>query len=59
MEIEYGGEEWDQHFVHVYCRVRRGDIVTFRCRSCDKVWEEKVELPGSSYKLVKRMDLQK
>ena len=57
LELEYGGPEWDQHFVHVYCRVRRADIVTFRCRSCQKVWEEKVELPGSRYKRVKRLIL--
>jgi hypothetical protein len=57
MEIQYGGPEWDQHFVHVYCRVRRADIVTFRCHHCQQVWEEKIELPGSAYKLIKRMEL--
>ncbi len=57
VEIEYGGSEWDRHFVHVYCRVRRTDIVTFRCRSCQQKWEQKIELPGSGYKLAQRMDL--
>jgi hypothetical protein len=59
VELEFGGSEWDQHFVHVYCRVLRTDFVTFRCRKCDQMWEEKIELPGSSYKLVRRLDLKK
>ena len=59
MEREYGGSAWDQHFVHVYCPVRRTDIVTFRCRRCDQLWEEKLELPGSGYKRIRRMDLEK
>ena len=57
VECEYGGEGWDQHFVHVYCKVSRSDVVTFRCIHCDQVWEEKVELPGSGYQLVRRIDL--
>lgn len=59
VELEYGGSEWDQHFMHVYCRIIRSDIVTYRCRKCDQVWEEKVELPGSGYRLVRRMDMKK
>ncbi len=59
VEIEYGGEMWEQHFVHVYCQISRMDIVTYRCRNCDQMWEEKVELPGSGYKLVRRIDLKK
>ena len=59
IELEYGGDEWDQHYVHVHCRVVRSDIVTYRCRNCDQVWEEKLELPGSGYKQVDRMDLNK
>ncbi len=58
-EVEYGGVEWDMHLVQVYCRTRRQDIVTYRCRRCNQVWEEKVDLPGSRYRLVKRMDLKK
>ena len=59
IELEFGGKEWDQHFVHLYRRICHADIVTFRCRRCGRVWEEKVELPGSGYKLVRRMDLKK
>ncbi len=59
VEIEYGGDEWDEHFVHVYCKVSRSDIITYRCRQCDQIWEEKIELPGSGYKLIRRMELKK
>jgi hypothetical protein len=37
----------------------RSDIVTFRCRKCDQMWEDKVELQGSKHKLVRRLDLKK
>jgi hypothetical protein len=57
VEREYGGPQWDRHFVDVYCRVQRNDIVTYRCSKCDQIWEEKIELPGSNYKFLGRMDL--
>ena len=59
VELEFGGEEWDQHFVHVYCKVARTDVVAYRCRKCGKAWDEKVELPGTGYKLIRRLDLKK
>lgn len=59
IELEYGGAEWDVHFVQVYCRVLRSDIVTYHCRRCDQTWEEKVQLPRSGYRLVRRMDIRK
>ncbi len=58
-ELEYGGDEWDMHFTQVYCRVLRSDIVTYRCRNCGQGWEEKVQLPRSGYRLVRRMDIRK
>jgi hypothetical protein len=59
IELDYGGDEWDRHFVHVYCKVARADIVAYRCRKCDQLWEEKIELPGSGYKLVRRTEMKK
>ena len=59
IELEYGGDEWDQHFVHVYCKVIRADMVTYCCRKCEQVWQEKVELPGPGYKRVDNIDLKK
>ena len=58
-ESEYGGYEWEQHFATIYSRIVRTDIVTYRCRKCDQVWEEKVELPGTSLKPTRRMDPRK
>src|SRR5512140_3673915 len=56
VEIQYGGEEWGQEMIQIYSRVCRTDIVTYQCRSCEKVWEEKIELAGSGYRLVRRFD---
>jgi len=59
IELEYGGEEWDQRSVHVYCKISRTDVVTYRCRKCDQIWDEKIELPGSGYKLIRSMHVKK
>jgi hypothetical protein len=59
IEVQYGGDEWGLESIQVYCRICRSDIVTYRCRKCDQVWEEKMEMPGSGYKLVRRVDSQK
>ena len=56
IEVQYGGDEWGQEMIQVYCRVCRTDIVSYRCRHCDQIWEEKVVLPGSGYKLASRID---
>jgi len=56
-EIQAGGYDVDRDAVEVDCRVVRTDIVTYRCRKCGQVWEEKVELPGSGYHPVERRDL--
>jgi hypothetical protein len=58
-EAEYGGDQWDQSGLQVYCRTVRTDIVTYRCRKCDQVWEEKVELPDTSFKPIRRTDSRK
>ncbi|HTP01019.1 MAG TPA: hypothetical protein VMJ64_06560 [Anaerolineales bacterium] len=57
IESEYGREEWGRHYVRVDCKVVSQDVVTYRCRTCDQVWEEKVELPGSGYQPVEHRDL--
>lgn len=56
LEVQYGGEEWGQHMIQIYSRILRTDLVTYRCRKCGQVWEEKIELPGSGYKLTRRVD---
>ncbi len=59
IEVQYGGEEWGQEMIQVYSRICHTDVVTYRCRQCDQAWEEKLELPGSSYRLVRRVDPKK
>src|SRR5512140_1214358 len=54
MEIQYGAEEYGQEMVQVYCRVVKADMVTYRCRSCGQMWEERIQLPGADYQLVRR-----
>ncbi len=59
IEVQYGAEEYGQCMLQVYCKVVHRDMVTYRCRRCDQAWEEKLDLPGSGYKLVRRIDLDK
>ncbi len=56
IEVQYGGEEWGQTMIQVYCRVCHSDIVTYQCRHCEQVWEEKLQMPGSGYQLVRRIE---
>ncbi len=59
MEVQYGGEEYGQQVIDVYCKVTRADMVTYCCRRCNQSWKERVELPGSGYQLVRRGDRNK
>ncbi len=56
IEVQYGAEEYGQELIQVYCQVVRADMVTYRCRSCGQMWEERVEHPGQGYQLVRRAD---
>jgi hypothetical protein len=58
-EVEYGGEAWMEHLVHLYVRLYHVDIVKFRCRKCHAVWQETEQLPASDYKLVRTIDMNK
>ncbi len=57
VEIEHGGVEWSEHFIDIYSRVYRVEIVRFRCRRCRSVWDEREQSPASDYKLVRTIDL--
>lgn len=54
MEVQYGAEEYGQVMVQDYYRVVRSDMVTYRCRTCGQMWEERIELPGTQYQPVHR-----
>ena len=57
LEIERGGEEWYGHFIDLYTRHYRIEIVKYRCRRCNRVWEQSIEEPAGDYKLVRTIDL--
>jgi hypothetical protein len=57
LEIEHGGEEWYGHFIDLYSRRYRTEIVRYRCRRCHSVWDEETELPVSDYVLVRTIEL--
>ncbi len=57
VELEYGGDEFGRHMLQVFCKIIRADTVAYRCKHCGQMWEEWVELPGSGYKVVRRIDL--
>lgn len=59
LEVQYGAEEYGQELMQVYCRVVRTDMVTYHCRRCGQMWEERVQLPGPGYQLVRRIDKRK
>ena len=56
-EIVRGGEEWDGHFIDLYSRNYRVDIVRVRCRRCRAKWDEVEVFPTSDYKLVRTIDV--
>jgi hypothetical protein len=53
LEIERGGVEYWGHFIDIYNRIYRTDIVRFRCRRCKAVWEEVEQSPASKYRFVR------
>jgi len=59
LEIEHGGVEWDQHFIDLYTRIYRVEVVRFRCRRCHTTWDEVEQFPITDYKLVRTIDLKK
>ena len=57
LEIERGGEEWYGHFIDLYSRRYRVEIVKFRCRRCHRVWEQLAEEPAADYELVRTAEV--
>jgi hypothetical protein len=57
LEIERGGEEWYGHFIDLYTRTYRVEIVKYRCRRCNRVWEQTIEEPVCDYQLVRTIDV--
>ena len=57
LEIEHGGDEYWGHFIDLYYRIYRVDIVKFRCRRCHAVWEELERVPASNYKMIRRINV--
>jgi len=57
LEIERGGEEWYGHFIDLYSRQYRVEIVKYRCRRCNRVWEKITEEPAADYELVRTIDI--
>lgn len=57
LEIERGGEEWYGHFLDLYSRRSRIEIVKYRCRRCNRTWEQTTEEPDGDYKLVRTIEL--
>jgi hypothetical protein len=53
LEIERGGEDYWQHFIDIYNRVYRVEIVRFRCRKCHRVWDEEEQSPASKFRFVR------
>lgn len=57
VEILHGGEEWYGHFIDLYTRPYRVEIIKYRCRHCGHVWERLTEEPGGKYILVRTIDV--
>lgn len=58
IEIEYGGEDFGLTTMQTYCQIVRSEMVTCQCSHCGQMWEERVQLPGSGYQLVRRTDIE-
>lgn len=59
VEIEHGGVEWMEHYIDIYSRLYRVEVIRFRCRRCHTVWEKTEQSPVSDYQLVRTIDLKK
>jgi len=57
LEIERGGEDYWQHFIDLYYRIYRVEIVKFRCRRCHRMWEEVERSPASDFKFVRTISI--
>jgi hypothetical protein len=53
LEIVRGGEEYCGHYIEIYNRVYRVEMVRFRCVQCKAVWDEVEHLPVSKYEYVR------
>lgn len=53
VEVERGGVEYPEHFIDLYNRIYRVDIVRFRCVKCKATWEEVEQNPASDYRFVR------
>jgi hypothetical protein len=57
VEIEHGGVEWTEHYIDIYSRIYRIEIVRYRGRRCRRVWEEQETAPISDFRLVRTINL--
>jgi uncharacterized protein with PIN domain len=53
LEIVRGGEEYWEHFIEIYNRIERVEMVRFRCVKCKAVWDEVQHRPASKYEYVR------
>ena len=58
LEIEHGGEEWYGHYVDLYARRYRVEIVKYRCRWCKSVWEQRMAIPADEYTLIRTIEVE-
>jgi hypothetical protein len=59
LEVEHGGEAWTRHYLDLYVRTYRVEIVRFRCRRCHAVWDETQSVRAPDNRLVRTIDLSK
>jgi hypothetical protein len=57
LEIERGGEQWYGHFIDLYSRRYHVEIVKYRCRRCNRIWEHLTEEPAGDYELLRTINL--
>jgi hypothetical protein len=57
VEIERGGQQWYGHFIDLYARRYRIEIIKYRCRRCHAIWEETTAVPDSDYELIRTIDV--
>jgi hypothetical protein len=57
LEIERGGEEWYGHFIDLYARRFRVEVVKYRCRRCGSVWEKVTLEPLCDFELVRTIPI--
>jgi hypothetical protein len=57
LEVEHGGEQYWGHYIELYYKIYRVDVVRYRCRMCHAVWEVREESSTSDFRYARTIQI--